>query len=145
MRLVIQRIKEAFVKVDDKIVGQIKQGALVLFGCHKNDTESSVKYLADKLIHLRMFSDENYKMNLSLLDIQGEVLVISQFTLYASTQGRRPSFTDALDPLLAENFYQKFIADLKKNIKKVDTGIFGAKMEVSLINDGPVTLIIDSK
>jgi len=144
MRAVIQRVKEAKVEVNKKIVGQINQGILVLFGCHKDDKDNQIDYLVDKLINMRIFSDENDKMNLSLKDINGEVLVVSQFTLLADTKkGRRPSFINSMDPKLANEFYEKFISKLKEHIKNVSTGIFGAKMQVYLINDGPVTFVLD--
>ena len=144
MRAVIQRVKEAKVEVDQKIVGQIKQGILVLFGCHKDDTDNQIDYLLDKLINMRIFSDENDKMNLSIKDIDGDILVVSQFTLLADTKkGRRPSFINSMEPKKANEFYEKFISKLKEHIKKVSTGIFGANMQVSLINDGPVTFVLD--
>lgn len=145
MRIVIQRVKKAQVKVQDKVVGKIDKGALVLFGVKKDDDISKVPYLCQKLVNLRMFSDENHKMNLSLKDIDGEVLIVSQFTLYADcTQGRRPSFTEAAVPQEAEAFYEKYILEVKKYISKVETGVFGAMMQVELINDGPVTFLIES-
>ncbi|MBI5345803.1 MAG: D-tyrosyl-tRNA(Tyr) deacylase [Chlamydiae bacterium] len=145
MRIVIQRVLEASVTIDQKIVGQIKQGALVLFGVHKSDEEKDTLYLVDKLLNLRMFKDENDKMNLSLKDIKGSVLVVSQFTLYADClSGRRPSFTETAEPLVAKRIYDKFVLELKSEIE-VQTGVFGARMQVSLINDGPVTFIIDGK
>jgi len=144
MRTVIQRVKEAKVEVDRKIVGQIKQGILVFFGCHKDDKENLLDYLVDKIINMRIFSDENDKMNLSLKDIKGEILVVSQFTLLADTKkGRRPSFINSMDPKKAKEFYEKFISKLKMHIKNVSTGIFGAKMQIFLVNDGPVTFVLD--
>ena len=144
MRAVIQRVKEAKVEVDQKIVGQINQGILVLFGCHKDDTENLLDYLVDKLINMRIFSDENDKMNLSLKEISGDILVVSQFTLLADTKkGRRPSFINSMEPKKANEFYEKFISKLKEHIKNIQTGIFGAKMQISLINDGPVTFVLD--
>jgi D-tyrosyl-tRNA(Tyr) deacylase len=146
MRLLIQRVKEASVLVENKVVGAIANGALVFFGVHKDDTEAQISYLAQKLINLRMFGDENDKMNLSLLDIKGEILVISQFTLYADcSEGRRPDFFQSAPPIIAKPLYEKFVLELKKSIEKIETGIFGAKMEVRLINDGPVTFIVDGK
>ncbi len=145
MRICIQRVARAKVLVDNKIVGQINRGALVLFGCNKDDTHESVEYLANKLINLRFFSDENDKMNLSLLDIKGEVLIVSQFTLYADcSMGRRPSFTDALEASVAKKYYEEFVSLVKKQLK-VETGIFQAKMQVHLVNDGPATFLVDSK
>ena len=146
MRIVIQRVKRASVKVDDKVVGQIKEGALVLFGSHKNDTEKQIPWLANKLINLRMFKDEKDKMNLSLLDIKGEVLVVPQFTLYGNCmEGRRPSFTEAMEPEKAKLYFEKFTQEVKKQITNVQTGIFAAVMEVDLLNFGPVTFVIDAK
>jgi len=146
MRIVIQRVKRASVKVEDKIVGQIEEGALVLFGSHKNDLEKQIPWLANKLINLRMFHDENEKMNLSLLDIKGEVLIVPQFTLYADCiKGRRPSFTDAMEPKIAKTYFEKFTLEVKKHIPNVQTGVFAAVMEVDLLNFGPVTFIIDAK
>ncbi|HEU64722.1 MAG: D-aminoacyl-tRNA deacylase [Candidatus Anoxychlamydiales bacterium] len=144
MRAVIQRVKEAKVEVDQKIVGQINQGILVLFGCHKDDIDNQIDYLVDKIVNMRIFSDEDDKMNLSIKDISGDILVVSQFTLLADTKkGRRPSFINSMEPKKANEFYEKFISKLKENIKKVQTGIFGAKMQIFLINDGPVTFILD--
>ena len=144
MRAVIQRVKEAKVEVDQKIVGQINQGILVLFGCHKDDIDNQIDYLVDKIVNMRIFSDEDDKMNLSIKDISGDILVVSQFTLLADTKkGRRPSFINSMEPKKANEFYEKFISKLKENIKKVQTGIFGAKMQIFLINDGPVSFILD--
>ena len=145
MRAVIQRVSEAKVNVDKKNVGQIQKGLLVLFGCHKNDKEENVGHLVEKIVNFRIFEDENDKMNLSLKDINGEILIVSQFTIIADTQkGRRPSFINSLEPIKAKEFYEKFILKMKNHIKVVQTGIFGAKMQVFLINDGPVTFILDS-
>ena len=146
MRLVIQRVKESNVKVDEKIVGQINKGFLVLLGIKSTDTQEDADYLVRKLINLRIFSDENDKMNLSLKDVNGELLIISQFTLYGECKksGNRPSFSDSAKPDVAIPLYEYFIAECKKQIQVVQTGIFGADMSVSLINDGPVTIIIDS-
>ncbi len=144
MRAVLQRVKEAKVEVDQKIVGQIKQGILVLFGCHKDDREDLLDYLVDKIVNMRIFSDENHKMNLSLKDIKADILIVSQFTLLADTKkGRRPSFINSMEPVRANEFYEKFISKLKKHTKNVQTGIFGAKMQVFLVNDGPVTFVLD--
>ena len=146
MRIVIQRVKKAQVVVEERIVGSIAKGALVLLGVHKEDDPSKIPWLSQKLLHLRMFSDEHGKMNLSLMDIRGEILIVSQFTLYAQcSEGRRPDFFSAAAPSLAETLYQQFITAVKSSDLKVETGIFGADMEVSLINDGPVTFIIDGK
>ncbi|MFA6118452.1 MAG: D-aminoacyl-tRNA deacylase [Parachlamydiales bacterium] len=144
MRSVIQRVTQASVIVDDKTVGKIDKGLLVLFGCHKDDGEDKIDYLVDRIVNFRIFSDEFDKMNLSLKDIDGQILIVSQFTLLADTKkGRRPSFIEALEPSKAIVYYEKFISKMKDHIKIVQTGIFGAKMKVSLINDGPVTFILD--
>jgi D-tyrosyl-tRNA(Tyr) deacylase len=146
MRTVIQRVVEAKVVVDEKIVGQIEKGLLVLLGCHKDDTKEDIDYLVDKIVNLRIFQDEEDKMNLSLKSIDGEILIVSQFTLLADTKkGRRPSFISSLEPEKAKLFYEEFVSKIKEHIKNVQTGIFGAKMRVHLINDGPVTFILDSK
>ena len=146
MRLVVQRVTEANVKVDGKIVGEIKKGFLVLLGIKTTDTKEDADYLVRKLINLRVFSDENDKMNLALKDIGGELLIISQFTLYGDCKksGNRPSFTDSAKPDIAIPLYEYFVEECKKQIPVVQTGIFGADMKVSLLNDGPVTIIIDS-
>ena len=146
MRLVVQRVTEASVKVDNKIVGQINQGFLVLLGIKNTDTKKDADYLVRKLINLRVFSDENDKMNLALKDVSGELLIISQFTLYGDCKksGNRPSFTDSAKPDIAIPLYEYFVAECKKQIPVVRTGIFGADMKVNLLNNGPVTIIIDS-
>ncbi len=144
MRVIIQRVKTAKVEVEQKVISQINQGILVLFGCHKDDKENKIDHLVDKIVNMRIFSDETDKMNLSLKDISGDILVVSQFTLLADTKkGRRPSFINSMEPKRANEFYKKFISKLKEHIANVQTGIFGAKMQVSLINDGPVTFILD--
>jgi D-tyrosyl-tRNA(Tyr) deacylase len=144
MRLVIQRVKEASVCVDGTIVGKVGQGVLFLLGVHKNDLPAHTVWLVQKLIHLRIFSDEQGKMNRSLLEIGGEALIVSQFTLYANcNEGRRPGFDEAARGELAKALYEKFVEELKREIKTVQTGVFGALMEVSLVNDGPITLIVD--
>ena len=146
MRLLIQRVSEASVTVDEKVVGSIQEGVLVFLGIHKDDRPEDTAYLAQKLTHLRLFKDTNDKMNLSLKDTQGSVLIISQFTLYANcSSGRRPDFFCAAPPKKAKPLYEKFIKEVKQEITKVETGIFGAHMRVHLINDGPVTFILDSK
>ncbi len=146
MRIVIQRVSEAKVEVDGQTVGSINRGSLVLFGVHKNDTPEQTLWLSNKLVNLRIFADEQDKMNLSLLDIKGEVLIVSQFTLYGNcAEGRRPAFTDSAPPDMAKALYEKFITEVRQNHLKVDTGIFGARMKVSLVNDGPVTFILDAK
>lgn len=146
MRAVIQRVSEAEVKIDDKSVGKIKKGFLVLLGITHLDTSKDVEWLSNKIKGLRIFEDEEGKMNLSLEDINGEVLIVSQFTLYGNClKGKRPSFIDAARPEVAIPLYENFIKNMKSfNIRKVETGEFGADMKVSLINDGPVTLVIDT-
>ena len=146
MRIVVQRVLESSVKVDNKIVGQINNGFLVLLGIKTTDTKEDADYLVRKLINLRVFSDENDKMNLALKDVNGELLIISQFTLYGDCKksGNRPSFTDSAKPDIAIPLYEYFVEECKKQISTVQTGIFGADMKVSLTNDGPVTIIIDS-
>ena len=146
MRLVVQRVTEASVSVDGKTVGKINKGFLVLLGIKTTDTKQDVDYLVRKLINLRIFTDENDKMNLSLEAVNGELLIISQFTLYGDCKksGNRPSFTDSAKPDIAVPLYEYFISECKKQIPVVETGIFGAHMKVNLLNDGPVTIIIDS-
>jgi D-tyrosyl-tRNA(Tyr) deacylase len=139
-------VKEAKVTVEDKVVGQIQKGIVLLVGAKIGDTEEDAKYLADKCVNLRIFEDKEQKMNLSAKDVGAEVLVVSQFTLYADTRkGRRPSFTNALEPALAEKLYLKFIDEIKASGLKTECGIFGAKMLVEIFNWGPVTFILDSK
>jgi len=146
MRVLLQRVSHASVTVDEQVVGQIGQGLLVLLGVGQNDNEGQVKTLADKIVYLRIFGDEEGKMNRSLLDIGGEVLVISQFTLYADTRkGRRPSFTDAAPPAIAEPLVELFQAAIAAYGLKVAGGVFGAHMGVELLNDGPVTIWLDSE
>ena len=146
MRLVVQRVMESNVKVDNKIVGQINKGFLVLLGIKSTDTKKDADYLVRKLINLRIFTDENDKMNLALKDVSGELLIISQFTLYGDCKksGNRPSFSDSAKPDIAIPLYEYFVEECKKQIDVVQTGIFGADMKVSLLNDGPVTIILDS-
>ena len=146
MRVVLQRVKQASVTVEDKVVGQIQKGIVLLVGAKSGDTDQDVEYLVDKCVNLRIFEDQDQKMNLSAKDVGAEVLVISQFTLYADTRkGRRPSFTDALEPALAEKLYLTFIADIESKGLRTEKGIFGAKMLVEIHNWGPVTLVLDSK
>ena len=146
MRIVIQRVKNANVTVDNKIIGKINSGFMVLLGIESTDSKQDVDYLVRKLVNLRIFSDENDKMNLSLKDVNGELLIISQFTLYADcTHGNRPSFITSANPDIAIPLYEYFIDECKKQIPIVQTGEFGADMKVTLLNDGPVTIIIDSK
>jgi D-tyrosyl-tRNA(Tyr) deacylase len=147
MRVVIQRVSEASVKVGNKITGEIKQGLLVLMGIEDADTIEDIEWLSNKIINLRIFNDENNVMNKSVVEIDGNILLISQFTLHAATKkGNRPSYIKASKPEVAIPMYEKMIAQLEKDSnKKIQTGIFGADMKVSLLNDGPVTIIIDSK
>ena len=147
MKAVIQRVKEASVSVDGKVVGECKQGYMILLGAAEGDTLEDVEILARKTANLRVFCDENDKMNKSILDIDGEILAISQFTLCADVKkGNRPSFINALEPVKAEEYYDLFCLKLLENgVKKVSKGIFGADMQVSLINDGPVTIIYDTE
>ena len=144
MKVVIQRSKEANVKVDNKIVGSINKGLVILVGFTQNDTSKEIDYIVDKIINLRIFDDENGIMNKSLLDTDGKILSISQFTLYADTRkGRRPSYINALNSENAIKLYEEFNQKLSSNNIKVEQGIFGADMQVSLINDGPITIIIE--
>lgn len=146
MKAVIQRVSSASVTVDGEVCGSINKGILVLLGVCDEDTDSDIKWLADKIIGLRIFEDENEKMNFSLSDISGELLIVSQFTLFGNCKkGRRPDFTAAGKPVFAKEMYLKFIDYCRTSEIKVECGIFGADMKVNLLNDGPVTLIIDSK
>jgi D-aminoacyl-tRNA deacylase len=145
MRTVIQRVSEAKVTVNNEIVGEIGEGLLVLLGVSVKDSEADAIYLLEKTLNLRIFEDEAEKMNLSLLDVKGELLVVSQFTLYGDARrGRRPSFIEAAPPDKAERLYNFFVEEAKKQISKVATGKFQAMMDVSLVNDGPVTILLDS-
>jgi len=146
MRAVIQRVLESSVRVDGEIVGQSGKGYMILLGVVKGDTEKEAELLARKTASLRVFEDENGKMNKSVLDIDGEILAVSQFTLCADyKKGNRPSFTDSEEPQNANRLYELYCEELKKNgVKKVEKGIFGADMKVSLINDGPVTICFDA-
>ncbi|MBU1182563.1 MAG: D-tyrosyl-tRNA(Tyr) deacylase [Proteobacteria bacterium] len=145
MRAVVQRVKESSLSVDGKIIGKIGAGLLVLIGIAKKDTISDIDFIADKILNLRIFEDENKKMNMSVLDIGGEILVVSQFTLLGDCRkGRRPSFIDAAEPEKANELYEKFVEKIRGRGVKVKTGIFRAMMDVSLVNDGPVTLIVES-
>ena len=147
MRLVIQRVTEASVTIENKVKGKIAHGLLLLAGFTPDDTEEDLKWMAAKVVQLRIFNDEAGKMNLSVQDVQGDLLVISQFTLFASTKkGNRPSYTNAAPPTIAIPLYEKFVVLLEQALgKPVQTGEFGADMKVSLLNDGPVTIVIDSK
>jgi len=147
MRLVLQRVKEASVSIEGNIISKIENGFLILLGIEAEDTQEDINWLAGKIAKLRVFSDENNAMNLSIIDVDGECLVVSQFTLHASTKkGNRPSFIKAANPETAIPLYESFILQIEKELnKKVQTGTFGAMMEVSLINNGPVTITIDTK
>ena len=147
MKAVIQRVKYATVKVDNKIIGECKQGFMILLGVIDGDTKEDADKLIKKIPVLRIFEDENGKMNKSLLDIDGEILVVSQFTLAADcSYGRRPSFTASAPPDIANELYEYLVGELKTaGVKSVQTGEFGADMAVELLNDGPVTIILDSK
>lgn len=146
MRFVIQRVKQASVQVNGESVGSIKKGYLVLIGVSDTDTETVADKLVKKMIGLRIFEDENGKTNLSLADVGGSLLLVSQFTLYANCRkGNRPSFTEAGAPDRAEALYHYIIDECKKSVPEVQTGIFGAEMEVGLINDGPFTILLDSE
>lgn len=146
MRAVVQRVTNADVKIDGRVNGKIDDGLLVLLGVGNGDTEEDMKYIADKIIKLRIFSDENDKMNLSLEDVGGSMLVISQFTLYGDcSHGRRPYFGNAMEPVSANEMYEKFVAYIREQGIHTETGEFGADMKVSLTNDGPVTIILESK
>lgn len=146
MRAVIQRVSRASVSIDDQVVSSIAKGLLVLLGVGENDDNSDAIYLAEKTAGLRIFEDDEGKMNLSVMDVGGEILVISQFTLYGDCRkGRRPSFTDAARPEKAIPLYSDYISALKNMGLKVETGVFQAYMQVELVNDGPVTIMLDSK
>ena len=146
MRAVVQRVSEARVRVDSEVVGEIRAGLLVFLGIGREDTEKDVDFLAEKISNLRIFADEAQKMNLSLLDAGGAMLVVSQFTLHGDCRkGRRPAFIAAAPPGQAEPLYERFIAHAEKLRVRVAAGRFGAMMEVELVNDGPVTLLLDSR
>lgn len=146
MRAVVQRVSSSMVKINDEIVGEIKKGFNVLIGISKDDTMDDLKYIKDKIMNLRVFEDENEKLNLSIKDVSGELLIISQFTLYGDCRkGRRPNFMDALGGEEAKKLYEDFLGMFKDEDIKVETGIFGADMKVSIENDGPVTLLLESK
>ncbi|MNF23635.1 D-tyrosyl-tRNA(Tyr) deacylase [compost metagenome] len=147
MKVVIQRVSSASVTIDSKIVADIQKGLLVLVGIEDADTQEDIEWLTGKITQLRIFGDENDVMNLSVQDVDGDLIVVSQFTLHASTKkGNRPSYIKASKPDIAIPIYENFVKNLEsKLLKKVQTGVFGADMKVSLLNDGPVTIIIDSK
>ncbi len=145
MKALLQRVSRAEVRVDGEITGAIDQGLVVLLGCGEGDGDDDLEYLVEKLIHLRIFADDDGRMNLSLLDVGGKMLVVSQFTLYADTRkGRRPSFVKAMKPGPAEELYERFCQTVAERGVQVETGVFGAMMDVELVNDGPVTIMLDT-
>ena len=145
MKIIVQRVKQAQVSIEGQVYSQIKQGLLLLVGVGPEDQAEDLDYAVRKLVNMRIFSDSEGKMNLSVKDIEGEILSISQFTLFADTKkGNRPAFTGAAKPGMAEAFYQELNRELAKEVP-VETGVFGADMQVELINDGPVTIILDTK
>ena len=145
MKALIQRVKKASVNINQSEYSKITKGLLILVGIHKNDSVEDIKFIIDKSINLRIFSDENDKFNYSAIDLRAELLIVSQFTLHADTsKGRRPSFFDAALPENAEKLYDQVITEYNKTGLKINTGKFGAKMEIELINDGPVTIMLDS-
>jgi len=144
MRFLVQRVKNAQVDVDNKTVGKIDKGFLVLIGITYTDTKEIADFLVKRLVNLRIFEDENSKMNLSVNDVQGSLLLVSQFTLYGDCSGgNRPSFTEAAKPDFANELYEYIVSECKKKVDKVETGVFGAHMDVSLLNDGPVTIMLE--
>ncbi|CEN34307.1 D-aminoacyl-tRNA deacylase [Capnocytophaga cynodegmi] len=147
MRIVIQRVLEASVVIENKITSKIDKGLLILVGIEEADTDEDVKWLSSKVVNLRIFDDENGVMNLSVKDIDGEIIVVSQFTLHASTKkGNRPSYIKAAKPDISIPLYERFVSQLQNDLgKEIGTGEFGADMKVNLCNDGPVTIIIDTK
>lgn len=146
MRAIVQRVTKASVSVDNNIIGSIGEGLLIFLGIGKEDDDKDLEYLVDKVLGLRIFQDEDDKMNLSLLDIDGELLIISQFTLYGDVRrGKRPSFIASGNPEIAEKIYLEFIDKCMETGVKTEKGVFGADMNISLINQGPVTIMLDSK
>ena len=146
MRTVVKKVKEAKIEVDGNVVGSIDKGLLVYLGVGKDDSEKDVEFIADKLVNLRIFADENNKMNLSILDVGGAILLVSQFTLYGDCRkGRRPGFDSAGEPETAQRLYEKTIEVIRQKGILVETGVFAARMDVTSINDGPVTFLLDSK
>ncbi len=146
MKLVVQRVNNAKVEVESKTIGKIEKGFLVLLGVGPEDTKNIADFLVEKLCNLRIFEDEDKKMNLSIKDIEGELLIVSQFTLYADCKkGNRPSFSNAAKPQKANELYEYFIEKCKSKVRKVEHGEFGADMKVSLLNDGPVTIILEKE
>jgi D-aminoacyl-tRNA deacylase len=146
MRAVLQRVKKAMVEVEGRIVGRIGPGLLVLLGIYRDDTLRDIEWMADKIVNLRIFETDDGKLDKSLLDVKGELLLVSQFTLYGDcSKGRRPSFSDAMDKDGARKVFELFVSKAREKVEKVETGVFRATMDVSLTNDGPVTLIIESR
>lgn len=144
MKAVIQRVKQSSVTVDGQVVGKIDQGLLVLLAIHKDDNEAMIEKMADKIVNLRVFEDEQGKMSRSVQDVGGSVLIVSQFTLYGDVRkGNRPSFTESARPEKAEPYYEGVVQAIRAQGLQVETGVFAAMMDVSLINDGPVTIIVD--
>lgn len=145
MRAIIQRVTKSNLYIDNKLYSSINKGMLVLLAIEKSDEYEDLEYIAKKTLGLRIFSDSEDKMNLSIKDIDGEIMIVSQFTLYGDARkGNRPSFTNSADSKKAEYFYEKFIDKVKENIKIVETGVFGADMQIEFVNDGPVTIQLDS-
>jgi len=145
MRVLLQRVSQASVRVEQEVVGQIGAGLLIFLGAGQGDERADLDYILEKSLNLRIFADAEGKMNRSVLDMRAEVLVVSQFTLYAQTRrGRRPSFVDAMEPVGAEQLYEMFLARVRDALGHVECGRFGAHMDVELVNDGPVTIWIDS-
>ena len=146
MRAVIQRVKKASVEVEGEIVGKIGRGLLILLGIHRNDTAIDIPWMIDKIINLRIFEKEDGKFDESLLDINGALLIVSQFTLYSDcSRGRRPSFSEAMETTHARTFFELFIEKAKEKVLLIETGVFQTSMNVSLVNEGPVTVILNSK
>ena len=146
MRAVVQSAFDANVKVDGELAGEVNKGLLIFLGVGENDYSKDLEYMVEKILGLRIFEDDNGKMNLSLMDVKGDILVVSQFTLYGDVRkGKRPSFSSSAKPEIAKNMYNQFIQRCKEKGLRTESGIFGADMEVGLTNDGPVTILIDSK
>jgi D-tyrosyl-tRNA(Tyr) deacylase len=146
MRVVLQRVSSASVSIEGKVVSKIGKGLLILLGVGKDDSSEDIEWLVKKISQLRIFSDEDGRMNLSIHDIEGEAIVVSQFTLYASTKkGNRPSYIRSAVPDMAIPLYEEFVGSLRQNVEHVGTGEFGANMQIELVNDGPVTIVMDSK
>ncbi len=146
MRAVLQRVTRACVRIGDKVSGEINSGLVVLLGIAHDDTESDIKYLVGKIAAIRLFDDADGRMNLSVRDAGGALLVVSQFTLYGDVRrGRRPSWSEAAPPEVAEPLYESFVKEARRNVERVETGIFRAMMQIELVNDGPVTILLDSR